>query len=282
VDDVDYGITHVIRGEDLLPSTPRHILITEGMGERPPTYVHLPLLMGPDGTKLSKRHGDTSLRAYREAGFVADAMVNYLSLLGWSPGAHDDLISRGDAVSRFSLDDVSKNPAVFDPQKLEWMNGAYIRAMDPGAFAAVVRPLVEADLGRDLGTDEQGVLATMAPLVQERTKLLTEVAPQVRFLFDEVSYDGASWDKVMTTPEATAALRGAGDALATVEPWQHDAIEEALRAMLAAEGLSARKGLQPIRVAVTGSAVSPPLFESLAVLGKERSLARIAAALGRL
>jgi len=281
VDDVDYGITHVIRGEDLLSSTPKHILITEGMGATPPTYVHLSLLMGPDGSKLSKRHGDTSLRAYRDAGFVPDATVNYLSLLGWSPGGDEEIISRPEAVARFSLDAVSKNPAVFDPQKLEWMNGAYIRAMDPETFAASLQPLVEADLERTLEPAEMDVLTLMAPLVQERTKLLTEVAPQVRFLFGDPVYDEASWEKVMTTDEARLALGGAAAALAGVDEWSAAAIEEALRAMLDSLDLSARKGLQPIRVAVTGSSVSPPLFESLEALGKEQSLERVKAAAER-
>lgn len=282
VDDIDYGITHVIRGEDLLSSTPKHILIAQGMGAESPTYVHLSLLMGPDGSKLSKRHGDTSLHAYRNAGFVADAVVNYLSLLGWSPGGDDDIISRDDAVAGFSLDDVLKNPAVFDPQKLEWMNGAYIRAMDPEGFAASLQPLVEADLERPLEVAEMAALTQLAPLVQERTKLLTEVAPQVRFLFGDLVYDDKSWNKVMTTPEARSALGGAAAALSDVEDWSAPAIEEALRAMLGSLELSARKGLQPIRVAVTGSSVSPPLFESLEGLGREQSLERIRVASERI
>ena len=281
VDDVDYGITHVIRGEDLLSSTPKHILITEGMGESPPTYVHLSLLMGPDGSKLSKRHGDTSVHAYRDAGFVADAVVNYLSLLGWSPGGDEEIISRADAVGRFSLEDVLKNPAVFDPNKLEWMNGAYIRAMDAGDFATAVQPLVEAELGRDLEPGEAEVLASMAPLVQERTKLLTEVAPQVRFLLADPAYDDGSWEEVMTA-DARVALEAGAAALSEIEDWETVSIEVGLRGMLEATELSARKGLQPIRVAVTGSSISPPLFESLAALGRERSLRRITAALERL
>ncbi|MEE8330551.1 MAG: glutamate--tRNA ligase [Acidimicrobiia bacterium] len=282
VDDIDYGITHVIRGEDLLSSTPRHILIAQGMGAEPPTYVHLSLLMGPDGSKLSKRHGDTSLHAYRNAGFVDGAVVNYLSLLGWSPGGDDDIVSRDDAVARFSLDDVLKNPAVFDPQKLEWMNGAYIRAMDPEGFAASLQPLVEADLERPLEAAEMAALTQLAPLVQERTKLLTEVAPQVRFLFGDPVYDDKSWDKVMTTPEALVALGGASTTLEGVGDWNTAAIEEALRAMLESVELSPRKGLQPIRVAVTGSSVSPPLFESLEALGKDKSLTRIRVASERI
>jgi glutamyl-tRNA synthetase len=282
VDDVDYGITHVIRGEDLLSSTPKHILITEGMGAVPPVYVHLSLLMGPDGTKLSKRHGDTSLRAYRQAGYVPEAMVNYLSLLGWSPGGDEEVISREEAVARFSLDDVLKNPAVFDPQKLEWMNGFYIRDMRSAHFVAAVQPLVEEELGRELSADESRVLSQMAPLIQERTKLLTEVGPQVRFLFGDPARDEESWRKVMATPEAPVALAGAVAALEGTGEWSATAIEVALRAMLAEANLSARKGLQPVRVAVTGSSVSPPLFESLEALGKDVTLARIGAALGGL
>lgn len=283
VDDVDFAISHVVRGEDLLSSTPKHILLGRALGGPEITYAHLSLLHGPDGKKLSKRHGHTSLQAYRDAGILPEAMVNYLALLGWSPGDDETIVSREEMVDRFDLATVSKNPAIFDPDKLEWMNGVYIRALDPLDFVARAQPWVESVLERELTGDEQSMFAVLAPAIQERAKDLAEVAPQVMFLFtEEVAYDPDSWTKVMETPEARGALEGAAASLGDLKPWGTAAIDEALRSMLEASGLSARKGLQPIRVAVTGSSVSPPLFESLEALGRDRSLHRVAAALSRL
>jgi glutamyl-tRNA synthetase len=282
VDDVDYEITHVVRGEDLLPSTPKHILIATAMGATPAQYAHLSLLSGPDGAKLSKRHGDTSIRAYREQGFVAAAMRNYLAILGWSPGGDEEVVPVETMVDRFELSDVSKNPAIFDTAKLEWMNGVYLRALEPDALAVEIAPLVEADLGRPLTEPERGVLLQVLPLVQERIKLLTDVPPQVRFLLvDEVAYDDAAWEKVMGE-RSTEILDNARSALGGLDDWSTGAIEAALRGMLEALEMGASKGLQPIRVAVTGSSVSPPLFESIEALGRERTLARLDGALARL
>lgn len=282
VDDVDYGITHVIRGEDILPSTPKHILITEAMGGGLPRYAHLSLLNGPDGKKLSKRHGDTAIRAYRDAGFLPEAVRNFLAILGWAPGDDEEIVPLATMVERFDLGSVSRNPAVFDVAKLEWMNGVYLRDLPPEQFGSAAVPLVEQDLGRALDGDERITLATIAPLVQERAKRLTDVAPQVRFLFTaEIAYDPESWEKVMTRDEAGLALEAGGEALAALPVWTVTEIESALRGMLETTGLSAGKGFQPLRVAVTGSSVSPPLFESLAALGKDRTLARIASARAR-
>jgi glutamyl-tRNA synthetase len=282
VDDVDHAITHIIRGEDLLPSTPKHLLIARAMGAPAPIYAHLSLLTGPDGAKLSKRHGATSLRAYRDEGILSEAMRNYLAILGWSPGSDEEIVSLETMVARFDLGAVSKNPAVFDVTKLEWMNGVYIRSLGAEEFISRALPFVEEALGRPLEAGERDDFAAVAPLVQERARRLTEVGAQVRFLFGDVEMDPASWQGVMTTPEAVGAVEGARSALEALAPWDKEAIEGALRTALEARGLSARKGLQPIRVAVTGSTVSPPLFESLAVLGKERVLERLAAASARL
>lgn len=283
VDDVDFEITHVVRGEDLLSSTPKHILIGEAMGGQAIAYAHLSLLFGPDGKKLSKRHGDTALRAYRERGILPEAMVNYLALLGWSPGEDETIVPIGVMKERFDLEAVSRNPAIFDVAKLEWMNGVYIRELDPADFVTRVVPLVEADLGRSLDEDEVGRLASVAPLIQERTRLLTEVPQQVRFLFvDEISYDQGSWDKIMAAEGVAGLVSAALEQLTLIPEWTVESIEEALRGVLENLGLSARKGLQPIRVAVSGSSVSPPLFESLHALGRTRTLARLAAVAARL
>ena len=283
VDDVDYEITHVARGEDLLSSTPKHILITEAMGAQRATYAHLPLLFGPDGKKLSKRHGDTSMAAYMEAGYLPEAMFNYMTLLGWSLGPEETIFTRQQAVDAFDLDDVSKNPAVFDTQKLLWMNGEYIRAMDPTEFADRTLPLVEAGLATSLDDEEKVQYRTLSPLIQERVKLLPEVVEMVRWLFSEdVEFDPKSWEKTMQADTVPEVLRAAADRLAGVESWTTESIEVAMRAMLEATGLNARKGFQPLRVAITGSQVSPPLFESMAILGRDPSLNRIRAAQERL
>ena len=276
VDDVDYGITDVIRGEDLLSSTPKHILLTEAMGATPARYAHLSLLMGPDGKKLSKRHGHTAISAYREAGYLPEALVNYLALLGWNPGDDETVLPLGEMVKRFDLDTVSKNPAIFDTEKLEWMNGVYIRELDPGDFIEAILPSIEASLDRPLTLADRLRLDAIAPHVQERTKLLSEAADQVRFLLvDEVTFDEASWNKVMTKPEVAGVLEAAIERLSALEAWDVAAIEETLRAMIAALEIGAGKGFQPIRVAISGSTVSPPLFESLEALGRDESLDRL-------
>ncbi|MFQ5554831.1 MAG: glutamate--tRNA ligase [Acidimicrobiia bacterium] len=282
VDDVDFGITHVVRGEDLLSSTPKHILLTRAMGAEPRTYAHLSLLMGPDGRKLSKRHGDTSLRAYRRGGYLPEAVVNYLALLGWSPGEDETVVSMAEMVERFDLTAVTRSSAIFDADKLDWMNGVYIRDLAPEEFVARVLPYVQDGLGRPLSEDEMARIAEIAPHVQERTKLLTEVPDQVSFLLGDVVTDEASWAKVMASVEAPIAVAAARAALEDVTDWQTTEIERALRGMLDEHELSARKGLQPLRVAITGSSVSPPLFESVAALGREASLRRLNEALARL
>jgi glutamyl-tRNA synthetase len=276
MDDVDYEITHVARGEDLLPSTPKHILLTRALGAEVPEYAHLPLLFGTDGKKLSKRHGAISLSTYRDEGYLADAVFNYLSLLGWSIDGDRTVFSRDEAIAAFDLIDVSRNPAVFDPDKLAWMNGEYIRALDPGEFRTLARPHVEAAVGRPLDEEESARFDAVAELVQERTRLLPEAGKQVVFLFEDFDeYDSSSWAKVMTKDGVPGILEIAVDHLAPLDTWSAAEIEAVLRAMLEEMGLGAAKGLQPLRVAVTGSSVSPPLFESMAALGKEKTLERL-------
>ncbi|MFO7549519.1 MAG: glutamate--tRNA ligase [Acidimicrobiia bacterium] len=282
VDDVDYAITHVARGEDLLPSTPKHILLSRAMGAEPPTYAHLPLLFGTDGKKLSKRYAATAVSEYRDAGYLEEALFNFLSLLGWSLGPEHTIFSRAEAVAAFDLPQVSKNPAVFDPDKLEWMNGEYVRALAPDEFTIRARPFLERGLGRALSDDDWAGFEVIAPLVQERTRLLSEVAGQVRFLYETPEYDEDSWTKVMEVEGVGAVLAAAVESLQGVGDWSSTSIEAALRGMLEDLGVGARKGLQPIRVAVTGSSISPPLFESLAVLGRAHTLERLTLARGRL
>ncbi len=283
VDDVDYGITHVIRGEDLLSSTPKHLLLTKAMGAEPAVYAHLPLLFGPDGKKLSKRHGDTSLAAYRKGGYLPEAVFNFLAILGWSIGDDREIFSAAEAIEAFTLERVSKNPAVFDTEKLLWMNGEYIRSLGVEEFVARAVPWVRDAMGRELTESETAAFTELAPLVQERSKLLTDVGPQVAFLFsDDLSYDEASWGKVMTKEGVADILVAAADRLDRLEPFDVESIESALRALAGELGIGAGKAFQPVRVAVTGSSVSPPLFESLAVLGRARSVRRVREAHARL
>jgi glutamyl-tRNA synthetase len=248
------------------------------LGAKEVTYAHLPLILGTDGKRLSKRHGAKGVTEYIAAGYLPQALVNYLSLLGWSPSGDVTIISLTDSIQLFDLEAVSTNPAVFDHAKLDWMNGEYVRSLTAAEFVAAARPFVVASLGRELTPGEWEQFVRIAPLVQERTKLLTEVGPQVRFLFsDELDIDSTAWDKVMG-PDAAPVLAAASADLATVTEWDHDSIESSLRAMLERLELNARKGLQPLRVAVTGSTVSPPLFESMAILGRDVVLARLARA----
>lgn len=277
VDDVDYRITHVARGEDILPSTPRHIQITRAMSAPEPIYAHLPLLHGQDGRKLSKRHGATDVGEYRSRGFLPAAMFNYLSLLGWSLGPEVTVFGRDEAVAAFDLQDVSSSPAVFDPVKLEWMNGEYIRNhLSESEFAELARPYAEKHAGHALPDGVWENCAPVLPLIKERVKLLSEVGPQLAFLIsDEIEYDPRSWRKVMRKPGVEGVLAAAIEALGGVEEWRTDPIEQSLRKFVAQLGISVGKGFQPVRVAVTGSSISPPLFESLEALGRKRSLQRL-------
>lgn len=276
VDDVAMNITHIIRGEDLLPATPRQLLMREAMRvSHEPVFGHLPLLVAPDGKPLSKRWGDVAVGAYREQGFLPEAMVNYLALLGWSYDDKTNIFSVDELIERFSLERVGKNPATFDVNKLEWLNGHYIRRKSISDVADALVPFCVAE-GIEADTVQgRAILNEVAPLLVERLRRLTEAPPMVRFLFEEVTPDA----------RAAALLEGQGDYLAQVaqtlerlEKWTVAAIEEALRGLAESLELKPKKAFQPIRAAVTGTLVSPPLFESLEILGKDKTLTRLSAA----
>ncbi|HSL63209.1 MAG TPA: glutamate--tRNA ligase [Gaiellaceae bacterium] len=268
VEDMDDAITHVIRGNDHVSNTPKQIRILQALGQEPPVYAHAPDLLGEDGKKLSKRHGAQSVDDFRRAGYLPEALVNFLALLGWAPDGETTIMSRDELVERFTLDRVGASPATFDYRKLEWMNGVYLRALAPEAFADRLVAFV-----REQGLDwpEQRVRAA-APLVQEKISTLAEFPAFVRFLFEDVSANGE--------PADGEVVRAAADALAPVDPWDAGRIEAALRGMAERLELPARKAFQPVRVAVTGSKVSPGLFESLELLGKDVSLRRLERAAG--
>jgi len=265
VDDVFDGITHVIRGEDHVSNTPSQINILRALGADLPTYAHVPNINGDDGRKLSKRRNAVSLDDFRGDGYVPEALLNFLALLGWSYDDKTTIMSRDELVERFTLDRVGPSPATFDYKKLDWMNGVYLRALSPDEYAdALLGYLGE----RGVEWPAERVRAT-APLVQEKIEKLSQYPDFVRFLFEDVS-----------PPEDADAgtCRAAADRLAAVEPWTAAALEEALRALADELGQKPRQAFQPIRLAVTGSKVSPGLFESLELLGREESLRRLRAA----
>jgi glutamyl-tRNA synthetase len=269
IDDADQEMTHVIRGDDHVSNTPRQLQILAALGSPAPVYAHVPQVNGPDGRRLSKRHGAVSVEDFRAQGYIPEALVNYLALLGWSYDEATEIMTRDELVDRFTLDRVGASATAFDYQKLEWMNGVHLRALEPDEYAD---RLVSYLRERGLGWDEK-LVRRAAPLVQEKIATLGEFPDFAGFLFHEVEPDAAQLDgEVLVAAEAT---------LADVEPFEASAIEEALRATAERLGLKPRQAFQPIRVAVTGSTVSPGLFESLEVLGKERSLARLRSARSR-
>jgi len=279
-DDVDMAISHVIRGDDHLSNTPKQIVVYEALELPIPVFAHLSMILGADGKRLSKRHGATSVEAYRDLGYLPEALMNYLALLGWSLDGETTVIDAATLCESFALDRISKNPAIFDEEKLEWMNGVYLRDLSAEEFVERMHPwLVEAGL-----TDAGDVAARhdwylrLAPLVSERVKRLDEVAEKVAFLFAEPVIDEAAREKVLKKEGAGRALSAAAAALENVL-WTAAGIEGALRELPEKLGLKPKAVFQSVRVAATGSTVSPPLFESLELLGRDVTLARLKAAL---
>ena len=259
------GITHVIRGDDHVSNTPKQINVLRALGAETPVYAHVPSVFGADGKKLSKRHGAISVDEFREAGYVPEALLNFLALLGWAPDGETTIMSRDELIERFSLERVGSSPATFDYAKLDWMNGVYLRALSPEDYA---ERLVGYLREHDVDWPEEGVRAAAA-IVQEKIGRLDEFAGFAGFLFHDVDPDPALLD---------GRILGAADsALQGVEPWVAPEIEAALKQLCDDLGEKPRTVYLPIRVAVTGSRVSPGLYESLELLGKEPSLARIRA-----
>ncbi len=262
------GITHVIRGDDHVSNTPRQIRILEALGAPAPQYGHLGLIFGPDGKRLSKRHGAVSVQEFREQGYLPEALVNFLALIGWSYDDRTEIMSVAELIERFTLERVGASPGVFDYQKLEHLNGVYLRALPTEEYAERLVAYL-----REQGYDwDEELIRRAAPLVQEKITTLGEFPAFAGFLFKDVEPDPALLDG--------AVLGEAESALAEVEPFTAEAIEQSLRTLAERLELKPREAFQPIRVAVTGSRISPGLFESLELLGRDRALARIRSARG--
>ena len=264
VDDLIDGITHVIRAEDHISNTPSQINILRALGADLPVYAHLPNINGEDGKKLSKRHGAVSIDHFRSEGYLPQALMNFLALLGWSYDDKTTIMSRHELIERFSLERVVSSPATFDYKKLDWMNGVYLRELQPEEYA---HDLIKWLREQDIDWPEERVRATV-PLVQEKIERFGQYPDFVRFLFEDVP-------AVEADPRIVGA---AAETLAHVEPWEATRIEEALRELVEELGEKPRQGFAPIRLAVTGSKVSPGLFESLELLGREETLKRLSAA----
>jgi glutamyl-tRNA synthetase len=279
VDDLEMGITHVVRGDDHLSNTPRQLLVLEALGAEPPLYAHLPLLHGTDGKPLSKRHGAASVQDLRDAGYLPEAVRNYLALLGWGYDATTTFFTTDELIERFSLERVSRSPAVFDEQKLSWMNGHYIRQLEPAELAQRTAEFMRR---HSIPGADDPKLEQAAAAVQEKVSTLAEIPRLVGFAFGPLEIDPAAWDKVMSKDGARDALTATRTALESVDRFDEAGLERALRET--AERLQIKPGalFQPVRVAITGRTVSAGIFESLALLGREESLARIDAALARL
>ena len=256
-------ITHVIRGDDHVSNTPKQILILEALGSEIPIYAHVPNVFGEDSKKLSKRHGAVSVDEFRAAGYIAPALMNFLALLGWAPDGETTIMGRDELIERFSLERVGSSPATFDYAKLDWMNGVYLRGLEPEAYSERLLTFL-----RQEGYDwSEPLVRSAAPLVQEKIARLGEFPAFAGFLFGDIEPDPSLLQRDV--------LEAAAEELATVEPFDTGPIEAALKALCERLGLKPRQAFQPIRVAVTGSKISPGLYESLALLGRDESLERL-------
>ena len=299
VDDRSMRITHIIRGEDLLPTTPKQVMMWEALNHctgvdvvAHPKYAHLPLLVNEQRKKLSKRKDPVAVESYRDQGYLPDAFVNYLALLGWSPRGDEEIVSRATLVEQFRLEDVSHSPAFFDVKKLTHMNGEYIRALAPEAFVEACAPWVAPWSTAWRPTDratpwreqdfDAAVFSRIAPLVQERVATLGEVPAMVNFFFQpEVPMDEAAFAKTIASDEAARSLLASAIVAFAEVDWRAEVLHEATLHLGESLGLALRKSQAPIRCAVTGTTVGPPLFESLEILGREETLRRLRGALAR-
>jgi glutamyl-tRNA synthetase len=280
-DDVDMRITHVVRGDDHIANTPKQILLYRALGAPVPTFAHLPMILGPDGKKLSKRHGATAVGDYAGMGILPEALFNFLALLGWNPGDEREVMGADELVEAFSLERINKKAAVFDTEKLLWMNGQYLARKPADEVLAMVGPeLVAEGLVSPADVEARAPwLLALVDLLKVRARSTLEIAPQARALLGEtVEYDDAAVAKQWRDPATAERLLAVREALAAVEPWTPEAIEPVLRGVAERLGVGLGKVAQPLRVALTGSAASPGIDQVLWVMGREKALRRIDAA----
>ena len=277
-DDVDMEITHVIRGVDHLSNTPKQVLIYRALGVPEPRFVHAPLILGTDKARLSKRHGATSVQAYRDQGILPEAFVNFMALLGWSPGSDDELFDRSALVEAFSLDGVTKSNAVFNPEKLEWFNGQHINRIPVDDLVDRLRGLMESAGSwedRFEGADASW-LRSLLDLIRPRFRLLTVLAAEVRtYSGDRVAYEPAAVAKFFKDPKLTEYLPGLADAMEALDPFGLEETEKALRDLAATFDVKAGLLINASRVCLTGKAVAPGIFDVMVILGKEKTVSRL-------
>ena len=274
VDDHEMAITHVIRGDEWLPSTPKHVILYGMLGWDPPTFVHLPLVLGPDRAKLSKRHGAAALLEYRDLGYLPEAMVNFLAFLGWSPGTGDEFFTLDQLVQVYDLEKLHSSPAIFDQAKLDSVNGEHIRRLEPDELARRLRPFLPADLDDEM-------LQRAAPLIQTRIARLTEAPDLLRFLVERpIQFPDGLVPKRADATEAAEVLRQARALFAAADPGP--ALEDQLRALAEEHDWKVGDLFMSLRVALTGSRVTPPLLESAGLLGQEEAMARLDRAIAEL
>jgi glutamyl-tRNA synthetase len=281
VDDIDMAITHVVRGEDHISNTPKQVLLYQAFGKATPAFAHLPLILGPDKKRLSKRHGATSVMEYERLGYLPEAMVNFLALLGWSPGDDREVMTRGELIKAFTLEGIGGGNAVFNPEKLDWMNSQHILRMPAEEVLRRIEPdLRAAGLWRDdLAGSRREWFYRVIELLKARAKKLSDFAVTSRpFLADEIDYDPEAVRKHLSQPDAAATLAALRDRLATVDPFAAGPLEAAIRELAEARCVKAGALIHPLRVATTGQAVSPGIFDVVELVGKERTLKRLQAA----
>lgn len=281
VDDLEMSISHVIRGDDHLSNTPKQVAVYRALGAQPPLFAHVPMILGPDRSRLSKRHGATSVDAYRHDGILPAAMVNYLALLGWSYDGKQEIFDLEELIAKFDLTRVSRTPAIFDRDKLVWLNGHYIRSLKLDDFVRLSLPGLEAAglVEPRPAEQELGRIKRVLAVTQERVRTLAEVPYHIEYFFrDPEVYDPKGVKKHFKGPETARVLTAVRDRLETVEPFEAEVIEQACRDLAAASDLNSRQIIHPVRLAVTGRTFSPGLFETLELVGKERVLGSLSRA----
>ncbi len=279
VDDMSMRVSHVVRAEEHLPNTPKQQMLWEALGHRPPVWAHVPVLVNEQRKKLSKRRDKVALEQFRDEGYLSEAMVNYLMTLGWAPSGDEEIVPWSRIEAEFRLEDVNHSPAFFDLKKLAAFNGEYIRAMSPDEFVEACRPFLIGDVPWSAERFDDAVFRSIAPLAQTRMVTMNEIVELVDFLFlDAPLIDEAAWAKTFAGDAAVGMLDGAIGAYEAIDDWSAESLKASLEAVGVSRGLKLGKAQAPVRVAVTGRTVGPPLFEALELLGREVTIARMRAA----